>query len=456
MSKPEKLTNLQAMLAEAVSENPVPGASVAVLYKGEIYEAAAGVLNVVSGVSVTPQSLFHIGSISKLFTATQVMQLVAQGKVDIDKPFQAYVPEFTLNQKSVAAEITVRQLLSHTSGIMGDYFEDTGSGDDCLEKYAAGCAELDVVYKPGERFSYCNTGFNLLGRLIEKFDGQCWESSLEEMLLEPLGVKYGALRPEQKEKLETAVGHRHAAEGYELESLGSRSTGPSGSTLALSPRELLKFVQFHMAGGKNEIGTSLLPESLVEDMQCPQVSLAHSKRTEAWGLGWGLYNWGGKNVIGHDGGTACMASFLRIVPEENFAVALMSNSNSGGLIFRTVVGALLKELVGIEIPKLPTADPEATYNLANYTGRYRRYGMQIDVKYIEGDKLSAIVSSRDGEDNVGEPMSIDLTPVTREFFLVHLPGATHPMEISFEGFGENGKPEYLYSMERVLKRLDED
>ena len=103
----------------------------AVLADGEVVDDAAGVLSKATGVEATPDSVFQIGSITKLWTSTLVMQLVDEGKVDLDAPIRTYLPDFRIRDEDAAAQITTRQLLCHTAGFEGDIFTDTGLGDDC-------------------------------------------------------------------------------------------------------------------------------------------------------------------------------------------------------------------------------------------------------------------------------------------------------------------------------------
>ena len=133
----------------------------------------------------TTESLFQIGSITKVWTTTVVMQLVDEGLVELDAPLRRYIPEFSVGDESVAEAVTIRHLLTHSSGIDGDNFADTGRGDDALEKYVATCASLRQVHPVGATMSYCNTGFTLLGRVIEVVTGEVWDTALRTRLISP-------------------------------------------------------------------------------------------------------------------------------------------------------------------------------------------------------------------------------------------------------------------------------
>src|ERR1044071_4356372 len=139
-------TWLHDQLPALLAEHEVPGAAVGVLYGGEVVDHAAGLLSKATGVEATADSLFQIGSITKVWTTTLIMQLVDEGRLDLDAPVRATLPEFRLKDEAAAASITTRQLLSHTAGFEGDIFTDTGRGDDCIEKYVATLCDTEQLF----------------------------------------------------------------------------------------------------------------------------------------------------------------------------------------------------------------------------------------------------------------------------------------------------------------------
>lgn len=180
---------LDEHFAQIVAERGVPGASVAVLTQGQVLTAAGGVLSRATGVEVTTDSLFQIGSITKLWTSALVMQLADEGLVDLDAPLRTYLPEFRVGDEAAASAITTRQLLCHVAGFEGDIFTDTGRGDDAVEKYLASIHDIPQLFAPGEVFSYNNTGFVVLGRLVEVLRGKPFDEVLAERLVAPLGSR---------------------------------------------------------------------------------------------------------------------------------------------------------------------------------------------------------------------------------------------------------------------------
>jgi CubicO group peptidase (beta-lactamase class C family) len=186
--------DLQALLDESAERHGVPGAAVAVGAGGELIEAATGVVNRDTGVATTADSVFQIGSVTKVWTASLVMQLVAERAVELDAPVRSYLPAFGVLDGTASESVTVRELLSHTGGFEGDLFEDTGRGDDALGRLIAWMhTNAGQVHPPGALHSYCNSGFCVLGAMVAELRGGTWEAVLRERLIEPLGVTHMAL-----------------------------------------------------------------------------------------------------------------------------------------------------------------------------------------------------------------------------------------------------------------------
>jgi CubicO group peptidase (beta-lactamase class C family) len=180
----------------------IPGAVLSIDNDGEVVELARGVLNVNTGVEATPDSLFQIGSITKAFTATLVMQLVDEDRVDLDAPASEYIPGLRFGHGT-----TVRQLLTHTSGVDGDFADDFGRNDDAIEKYVDACADLEQIVAPGHLYSYCNAGFVVLGRLVEVLRGRPYHLVLRDRICEPLGLSHTVTLAEEAILHRVAIGH---------------------------------------------------------------------------------------------------------------------------------------------------------------------------------------------------------------------------------------------------------
>lgn len=186
-------------LAGLASEHGVPGAALGITRVDGIADqtvlVSSGVLNTATGVPVTPESVFELGSVTKPMTATVIMQLVDEGKLDLDAPVREVLPELRLADPDLIARVTMRHLLTHTSGFDGDIFDDTGRGDDCLQRYVARLASAAINHPLGATFSYCNTGYVVAGRVIEVLTGRTWDQAVRERLFRPLGMARACTLP---------------------------------------------------------------------------------------------------------------------------------------------------------------------------------------------------------------------------------------------------------------------
>src|SRR4051794_20584604 len=386
----------QDRLALLADKHGVPGATLAILDGEEVGEAAYGVLNIRTGVEATPDALFQIGSITKVWTATLVMQLVDEGKLDLDAPVVSYLPDFKVADPEVTRTVTTRHLLAHTSGIDGDLFLDTGRGDDCIDKYVTACADLGQNHPLGATMSYCNSGYTVLGRLIEVLRGQTWDAVLRERIMTPLGLDSAGTLPEEALLYGAATGHV-TPPGGELMVTPQwgiyRSAGPAGLIHATA-RQVLSFAQLHLADGVTPDGTRVLSADSARAMRVPQVEVPDRWTLGShWGLGWILMQWGGREVYGHDGATLGQAGFLRIVPDAGVAISLLANGGGARGLF---VGLFCGDLRGIPRggvagrPPAPAAPPKV--ELGRYTGRYAREGVEMTLTAAD-DGLQAKIRS---------------------------------------------------------------
>ncbi|MGH3209655.1 MAG: serine hydrolase domain-containing protein [Trebonia sp.] len=370
-------------LPALLAEHKVPGAAIAVYAGGEVFDFASGVLSHATGVEATADSVFQIGSITKTWTATLVMQLADEGLLDLEASVVTYLPDFGLADGEAARTMTVRQLLCHTAGFEGDIFTDTGNNDDCVQKYVETLKTDPQLFAPGEMFSYNNAGYCVLGRIIEVLRGKPWDQALREHLGTPLGLTHTATDANSAILFRAAVGHLPNPDPDGLPVPAPmwslvKSNGPAGAMLAMRPRDLLAFARMHLRGGKAEDGTSVLSTASVTAMQEQQVTLPPlGLMGTHWGLGWELFNWPGGLVFGHDGGTVGQSAFLRVVPGKDVAIALLTNGGNPIAVYFEVFRHLLKELADIDLPATPVPpatqlnqDTRARVDATRYVGTY--------------------------------------------------------------------------------------
>ncbi|MHC5797077.1 serine hydrolase [Lacisediminihabitans sp. FW035] len=441
---------LERELANLSERRGVPGAAVAVLVGDDIVDRAAGVLSRSNGIAATPDSVFQIGSITKIWTTTLVMQLVDDGLLDLDSPIVNYLPGFSTSDPTATAVITARMLLSHTAGFEGDLFLDTGNGPDAVQKFVSAIVPVRQLFPPGELFSYNNTGFSLLGAVIEHLRAADYEKVLVDRIVTPLGLTHVAPSAYEAVLHGAAVGHITDPEGSQISASTwalARSNEPAGAMLAMRPRDLVAFARMHIHGGVSPDGARLVSPASVAAMRTPQVELPEiGLNADQWGLGWQLTDTSAGQMISHDGGTIGQSAFLRVLPESNIAVALLTNGGDSIGLFGDVVGTVLRELAGVELPPRPTPPSDAEIvDASAYVGRYRDTIYDITISQTEDGRLWLERVPKDILAEIGEQ------PLRSE--LAHLDGATfiqidgslgvHPV-YAFVGDDAAGHAKYIH------------
>jgi CubicO group peptidase (beta-lactamase class C family) len=358
------LPELADRLADVAQRNRIPGAAIAVRQGDLFAEAATGILNIVTGVEATTDSLFHIGSISKMYTALLVMQLVEEGKVDLDQPVQRYLPDFRLADEQAAAAVTPRHLLTHTGGFDGDLFQDTGRGDDCLDRFLDVVATARQFAAPGELFSYSNSGYSVLGALVARLRTGVWEAIVRERLLAPLSLSHTTLYAEEAVVFRASAGHFEDPRTREMKLSPQwslpRSVGPAGSAISSAPRDLAAFGQLFLDS-----------TPIVTAMTTPTVQPINSPLVRHWGLGVMIYKFDGATVWGHSGSHRGQSSYLRIVPEHDLVIAASGNGGALTQLSDQLVDGLITELTGARPAQLPVPpEPPSQVDVAPFIGSY--------------------------------------------------------------------------------------
>ena len=403
------LRGLASRLKRGIERNRVPGASIAVLRgRRVIATAAAGVLNVDTGVEVTTDSVFQIGSISKVFTTTLVMQLVDEGKLDLDTPIIEYLPEFRCADADTRKRVTARHFLCHSSGIDGDYFVDSGRGEDAIARFVTMACLLPSLYPLGSKMSYCNVGFAVLGRVIEVLRRDTFDNVIKQRIFDPLDMKHAMTLPEDALRFRCAVGHVPSAKDPRIQHVAPRmylSQGQkaAGSMPAMSAPDLLEFVVMHLDRGRARSRARVVSAQSVAAMQRRQIRLQkhNSRGATGWGLGWILSDWGKHRVIGHDGGTLGQYSFLRISPDKRIAVALLTNGGDAGGLYLDMFGPIFAELGRMHEPEIPPPDAKLRLDLAPYAGDYEN----ISTRYTIAAHRGALRLTAAPKGDIGAPFA---------------------------------------------------
>ncbi len=293
--------------------------------------ACFGVTSVELSLPVNERTLFQVGSITKTMTATALVKLADSGRLDLDAPVRSILENFRMADAAVQRSLSVRQLLNHSGGWVGDYFDDFGHGDDALARMVDAVGTLPQVFPLGRYFSYNNAGFNIAGRVLEQVYGAPYERALRELLLDPLGMADTLFFPD--DELLT----RSCAVGHELWDQKStvarpwaigRAGNPVGGAVC-SMGDVLRWARFHLRSGIADDGTVVVGEDAMASMRRPSVDAGDRGSV---GISWFLNEKGGVPMVGHDGATNGQEATLRFSPEHDFAVSLLTNSEEGSAV----------------------------------------------------------------------------------------------------------------------------
>jgi CubicO group peptidase (beta-lactamase class C family) len=346
----------------------VPGASIGVLCDGQTQAAGFGVTSLDNPLPVEPTTLFQIGSITKTFTGMLVMGLVEAGKLNLDAPVRSLLPAFRVADEDVSAQATIRHLLAHTGGWLGDFFIETGGGAEALARYVARMAELPQVAPLGLHYTYNNSAFPVLGLILEQLEGKPFESILRDRVLGPLRLDRSCFWPEEVMIHRFVVGHRVEGDQVTVAKPWGMPRGqwPMGG-LASTVEDLLRYAAFHMHQIQPAEGEPVLQPSSVDAMHARQAWIWGEK--EAIGLTWHLKDEGGITLVGHGGATNGQIALLEFAPQRAFALAVLTNADTGRHLVRTLRTWCLREYLGIDAPD-PTPIEVPLERMKECEGRY--------------------------------------------------------------------------------------
>jgi len=404
--------SLAAAVQGEMARFNVPGLAVGILQGTDIDVATAGFGNLSARLPVRDHTIFQIGSITKVFTATLAMILVQEGLLDLDTPVKTYLPDLELSDAEATGQVTMRHLLSHTSGIEGDRFLDYGLGDDALEKSISEYNTLQQWYAPGEMFAYSNTSLSLAGRVIEVLAGTSYEQAMHQKLLSRLRMPDTALFTHEAIVRDAALGYitRDRADGYELATpyAFSRQITPAGNIVS-SVSDLLRFARFHMNDGEN-----ILRADLARSMRVPTPLLDGSDGV--FGIGWSVTRIAGTTMVAHNGSTGGQQALLCVWPERGYAIAGLSNSNKGLEALGSIVEWANERYRGIVIPK-PEAIDLPVSDMEQWSGTWERHDRRLEFSVVDGI-FTAEVTNLDPLDVKlsGKMESISLEPLAENKF----------------------------------------
>jgi CubicO group peptidase (beta-lactamase class C family) len=436
----------------------IPGAVFGAVEDGSATVAVYGTANLNTGLPVGRQTMFQAGSIGKTYTATAIMQLVDDGRLDLDAPIREYLPDLEFADATVSKTLTSRQVLTHTAGIDGDRLDEDfscGRGDDCVERYVSSLRDLPLIAEPGGLWSYCNSGYIVLGRVIEVLTGMTYEQAITTRILEPLGAQDTLFFAGDMVTHSLAVGHVRqgddratVAPKWEM----SRAAGAAGATINTTIDDLLAFAQMHLRGGVAADGTRLLSEASALAMQQPWVACPEPELLgDRWGLGWFLRTRSGPTVIGHDGNTNGETACLRLVPERNVAWALLMNLSGQNWAAMELAHELVDPWIGTVTPGRPEPRPVPVNNADRLAGVYQSIGSRLTVS-TDGANLMLDIEHLEAPE--GTPaMRGDLLPVDGDRFVLRAPAIGDDLPLTFVEPNGDGAFRYVHMGARLYRRV---
>jgi CubicO group peptidase (beta-lactamase class C family) len=375
---------LRDVVSSLAEELQIPGVAVGLLHDGEEDYAFHGVTSIENPLPVDERTLFLCGSTTKTFTATALMLLVDQGLAGLDDRVRAHLPDFRVEDEDAADSVTVAQLLNHTAGWDGDFFKNTGDGDDALTRYVEAMAGLRQLTPPGAAVSYNNASFGVAARLVEKLSGTTYEAALRTLLLEPVHLEDTFFFSRELMTRRCAAGHQRLQDGgttVQPYGLPRAENGVGG--LATTARDLVAWARFHLEDER----------PVVRQMREPTVEAPGWSAGDAVGLSWLLGDVAALGVAGHGGAMPGQLSLFKMVPERGFALVACTNCHPVGSAFNE----RLMHWAWETILDAPIPDPDTVARSAEevqpFCGRYETVANIVNVA-PHGDGISLEVIDR--------------------------------------------------------------
>jgi CubicO group peptidase (beta-lactamase class C family) len=319
---------LEPLIQKTLREEKIPGLAIGIVEAGRpVYVRGFGLMDARDpGRPVTAETLFHMASITKPFVATSVMQLVEQGKVDLDAPIVRYLPYFHLKDSRYRS-ITVRQMLSHISGMpdVEDYLWDKPEFDDgALERYVRSLQDKVLLWEPGTKFAYSNMAYEVLGDLVAKVSRMSFEKYVSENILKPIGMTSSTLLLKEAAPAKLATGHTREKDGAMIRVAHypyNRSHTPS-SNLHSSATDMIRWMLVNLNRGELD-GRRILKDSTYDLMWTP----AEASKEARVGISWFLRRYKGQQIVMHGGQDDGFLTTVVLLPARKTGVVVLANSD---------------------------------------------------------------------------------------------------------------------------------
>ena len=395
---------LDERLAEQMERLRVPGVAVGVVRGGQEIRLARGVTNAEHPLPVDDRTLFQVASNSKPFTATLVLSLAEEGRIDLDAPVRRYLPAFRLSDDAHTGRVTVRHLLTHLVGWDGDALFVRPPPERALDAIFEPMSKARQLVPPGTHWSYSNAAFSVAGRLVEVIAGAPFLVPLRERILEPLGMRHTYTLADEVVTHRVAAPHLTLPDRDDIVLRGggwqphweqSPHDAPAAALISCVD-DLLRWLRFQL--GSLEVERPPLAADALARMHEPQLEPWNAEAGHA--LGWSIWYANGTPVRNHGGLTAGYCSFTLFSRELDLGCVVLTNSMSGGRLHNELSRWLLAEATGSPVePPEPLAKQPA---LSGYAGSYSgAFGMRC-VRVVDGE-LEIATEPHSTEDGSWQP-----------------------------------------------------
>ncbi|MBS1557584.1 MAG: serine hydrolase [Bacteroidetes bacterium] len=342
-AQPMNSKQIDDLAARSMKAFNVPGIAVAVIKDGKILHSKGyGVRSLNTLQKVDEHTLFGIASNSKAFTAAALGMLVEEGKLKWDDKVRDYIPEFKLYNPFVTEEFTIRDLLTHRSGLglgAGDLMFFPDSSDFTINDVIYNLRFLKAVSSFRSKYDYDNNLYIIAGEVVARVSGKSWDEFVEQRIMAPLGMKNSAASFDRlKDQSNVIDGHAPVNGKVQVIARSTIKVGHSAGGINSSIADLSKWVLLHLNHGKygDNLSKKLFSEEVHEEMWTPQTIIPvrnpgpYNTHFASYGLGFGLADVKGYKQVSHTGGLEGMVTQITMLPELNLGIIVLTNQQEGG------------------------------------------------------------------------------------------------------------------------------
>jgi CubicO group peptidase (beta-lactamase class C family) len=392
---PGAIAALDMIIRNNLKRYRIPGAAVALVHEGRvIFSQYYGYADTQKKVTITEDTYFMAGSLTKSFTALAVLKLVEEGKIDPRADIRKYIPDFSVRHLySGEVPITVNHLLTHTSGLMVDYYvRFTGGKKHSNADLLSQLRNEYLCFKPGSAFKYSNIGYRLLGMIIEEVTGERFEDYLEKEVFKPLGLNNSSFEYTADMAPHMSKGHNEDKETSRVDNEDKSASGLFSTLKDLTA--FLKFLSFkatRLPGGMNN---DKIIDSIIKNAD-PTIDTFYDSKNR-YSSGWYLnsYQFNGiHTVLSSSGNFNGFSTAITYLPEERLGIVLLTNSSVGWKADMDIIARGLRGMIdafrgpGTQEPdRKNQKDIKPTEEYESLCGRYVGFGPIVDV-FQKKDKL---------------------------------------------------------------------